>query len=170
MPIHTFRHPTRLGPCRWQLCAVVIAAALWHAGAHAQSYTRQQLQELFASHLRSESLEPVVDAAGNVRFRSQGRIYVIQVNEADPLYFRLRLSFVADDRSEAARVRHLEACNVASAEIKVVKCFLDEEGDPNFAAEMFVIVPGDFKASFSRMLRAVDSARDRFTRTVSEMR
>lgn len=162
--------PTRL-PGRMLIAAgLALGIPVWSGAADAQPFTRPQLQELFASHLRSESLAPTVDSNGNVRFRRQGRTYVIEIDENDPLYFRLRLSFVAQDTSDTGRVRYLEGCNAASSQIKVVKCFLDEEGDPTFAAEMFVIVPGDFKASLDRVLRAIDGAHERFTRTVNELR
>lgn len=146
-------------------------AALLAAGtAGAQEYSQRQLQDIFSRHLAAESLRPEVTATGNVRFRSQGRTFVIHVDERDPLYFRLTMAFVADDKSEAARQRFLEGCNTATAEVKVIKCFLDEEGDPTFAAEMFVVVPGDFTLTFDRLLRAMDSAYRRYTRRLGEAR
>jgi hypothetical protein len=80
------------------------------------------------------------------------------------------MAFASDDKSADMRRRRLEGCNTASAEVKVVKCFLDEDGDPVFASEMFLIVPGDFKASFTRLLRAMDSAYDRYNRRLTEAR
>jgi hypothetical protein len=136
----------------------------------AQSYSRQQLQDIYTSHLRSESFSPELTNTGNVRFRRGNRAYVIHIDDNDPLYFRLTLAFVSDDKSEAARARQLEGCNVATSEVKVVKCFLDADGDPTFAVEMFLIVPGDFKASFARFMRATDSAYDRYSRTLTELR
>ena len=153
------------------LLACFLSAALLGAGsASAQTYTQQQLQEIFSSHLASESWRPELNAAGNVRFRRDGRNYVIHVDERDPLYFRLTMAFAADDKSASARQRRLEACNSATSEVKVVKCFLDEDGDPTFAAEMFLVVPGDFKLAFPRTLRAMDSAHDRFQRRLNELR
>lgn len=150
--------------------ALVATAAFTLSSAQAQTYTQQQLQEVFSGHLTSESYRPEINAAGNVRFRRDGRNYVIHVDERDPLYFRLTMAFAADDKSASARQRRLEACSTASSEVKVVKCFLDEDGDPTFAAEMFLVVPGDFKLSFPRTLRAMDSAYDRFQRRMNELR
>lgn len=154
-------------PSAWLLCAALALAA---GTAQAQTYTQQQLQEIFSSHLAAESLRPELNAAGNLRFRRDGRNYVIHVDERDALYFRLTMAFVADDKSPAMRQRRLEGCNAATAEVKVVKCFLDEEGDPTFAAEMFLVVPGDFKLSFARTLRAMDSAYGRFQSRMNELR
>jgi hypothetical protein len=145
-------------------------ASLASTALHAQSYNRQQLQDAYAGHLRAEQLAPEINSSGNVRFRREGRTYVIHVDERDPLYFRLTMAFASDDKSADMRRRRLEGCNTASAEVKVVKCFLDEDGDPVFASEMFLIVPGDFKASFTRLLRAMDSAYDRYNRRLTEAR
>ncbi len=151
-----------------RLAAVFAGLACGAAGA--QDYSQRQLQDIFSRHLAGESLRPEITSTGNVRFRSQGRTFVIQVDERDPLYFRLTMAFVADDKSEAARHRYLEGCNTATAEVKVIKCFLDEEGDPTFAAEMFLVVPGDFTLNFDRLLRAMDSAYRRYTRRLGELR
>ncbi len=151
---------------RWATLAALLTAGT----AGAQDYSQQQLQDIFSRHLAAESLRPEVTATGNVRFRSQGRTFVVHVDERDPLYFRLTMAFVADDKSAAARQRFLEACNTATAEVKVIKCFLDEEGDPTFAAEMFLVVPGDFTLNFDRLLRAMDSAYRRYTRRLGELR
>ncbi len=147
-----------------------LAAVLTVGTADAQDYSQRQLQDIYTRHLAAESLRPEVTSTGNVRFRSQGRTFVIHVDERDPLYFRLTMAFVADDKSEAARQRFLEGCNIATAEVKVIKCFLDEEGDPTFAAEMFLVVPGDFTLTFDRLVRAMDSAYRRYTRRLGELR
>ena len=149
---------------------LTVAALLTAGTAGAQDYSRQQLQDIVSRHLAAESLRPEVTTTGNVRFRSQGRTFVIHIDERDPLYFRLTMAFVADNKSEAARQRFLEGCNAATAEVKVIKCFLDEEGDPTFAAEMFLVVPGDFTVAFDRLLRAMDSAYRQYTRRLNELR
>lgn len=150
--------------------AAAMALCLVVGSAQAQDYSRQQLQDIVSRHLAAEALRPEVTATGNVRFRSQGRTFVVHLDERDPLYFRMTMAFVADDRSPAARQRLLEGCNTASADVKVIKCFLDDEGDPTFAAEMFLVVPGDFTLAFDRVLRAMDSAYRRYTRRLGELR
>lgn len=153
------------------LVAGVVLAVLSAAGAaQAQTYTRQQLQDLFTGFLGAEGLKPELNAEGNVRFRREGRSYVVHVDERDPLYFRLTMAFAVEDKSSSMRQRRLEACNAAASEVKVVKCFLDEDGDPTFAAEMFYVVPGDFKLMFRRTLRAMDSAHERFQRRFNDLR
>jgi len=154
-----------------RLARLALLAALVTAGsAGAQDYSQRQLQDIVSRHLAAESLRPELTSAGNVRFRSQGRTFVVHVDERDPLYFRLTMAFVADEKGLAARQRLLEGCNAATADVKVIKCFLDEEGDPTFAAEMFLVVPGDFTLAFDRLLRAMDSAYRRYNRRLAELR
>ncbi len=146
------------------LCVALLCGA---AGASAQTYTKQQLQETYSAFLTSEGFRPEVTQSGNVRFRREGRSYVIFVEENDPTYFRLVLAFSAEDKSAQARIRRLEGCNVASAEVKVVKAFLDSDGDPTFSSEMFLIVPGDFKTTLTRLLRAMDNAYEKYNKKVA---
>ena len=149
------------------VCACLFAAI---SGASAQTYTQQQLQDIFMSQLGSDGLQPEILSSGKLRFRRDGRNYLIHIDDRDALYFRMTMAFVADDKTLTMRQRRLEGCNTATAEVKVVKCFLDEDGDPTFASELFVVVPGDFKLSMARMLRAMDSAYERYTRKVNEAR
>jgi hypothetical protein len=136
--------------------AVLCGAFVLGAGqASAQTYTKQQLQETYSAYLQAEGFRPELTASGNVKFRREGRSYLIIADE---------------DKSAAARLRRLEGCNVASAEVKVIKAYLDSDGDPNFSAEMFLVVPGDFKTSMSLLLRAMDNAYDKYTKKVASMR
>jgi Putative bacterial sensory transduction regulator len=146
------------------VCAVLSLAA---GAASAQTYTKQQLQTTYSDFLATEGFRPELTQNGNVRFRREGRSYVIYVDADDPTYFRLVLAFSADDKSPQARIRRLEGINTASNEVKVVKAFLDNDGDPTFAAEMFLVVPGDFKTTLTRLLRAMDNAYDKYTKKVA---
>lgn len=147
--------------------ALGAALTLGAAAASAQTYTKQQLQTTYSDFLATEGFRPELTQNGNVRFRREGRSYVIYVDADDPTYFRLVLAFSADDKSPQARIRRLEGVNTASNEVKVVKAFLDSDGDPTFAAEMFLVVPGDFKTTLTRILRAMDNAYDKYTKKVA---
>ncbi|MCW5637279.1 MAG: hypothetical protein KIT17_28380 [Rubrivivax sp.] len=152
--------------------AALAGALLFAAGspALAQTYTKEQLQQTYMDYLQAEGFNPNITQQGNVRFRREGKYYIIYVDERDPEYFRLVLSFSADDKSAQARQRRLEGTNLATNETKVVKAYVDNDGDPNFACEMFLIVPGDFKTHLSRLLRAMDTAYDKYRRKVADQR
>lgn len=156
---------------RTLIAQATLAAALAFgaAGAFAQTYTKQQLQETYSSHLTQEGYRPELTNNGNVRFRREGRIYVIYVDERDPTFFRLQLSFSAEDKSPAMRAKRLEGVNFASGDAKVIKAYLDGDGDPTFAAEMFVVVPGDFKTHLPRLFRALDNAYEKYTTKVQSL-
>ena len=146
------------------LCSALVLSA---ATAPAQTYTKQQLQETFSSYLNTEGFRPEITPSGNVRFRREGKIYVIYCDEKDPTYFRLVLSFSAEDKSASMRLKRLEGINSASSDTKVIKAYLDSDGDPTFAAEMFLVVPGDFKTTIARLLRAMDSAYEKYQTKVA---
>jgi hypothetical protein len=147
--------------------ALTLAAA---APALAQTYSKEQLQQTYSSYLQTEGYNPNITQAGNVRFRREGKFYIIYVDEKDPEYFRLVLSFTAEDKSAQGRMRRLEGTNLATTETKVVKAYVDSDGDPNFACEMFLIVPGDFKTHLSRLLRAMDTAYEKYNKKIAETR
>jgi hypothetical protein len=151
-------------------CAAICAAlSIAAASASAQTYTKQQLQETYTTFLASEGYRPDLTNNGNVRFRREGRTYAIMVDERDPTYFSLVLSFSVDDKSASARQKRLEAVNEATANTKVVKAYIDGDGDPIFSAELFLVVPGDFKTTLTRVLRGVDSAYDKYNKKLASL-
>jgi hypothetical protein len=152
------------------VAALCAGLALSAGSAQAQTYTKQQLQETYSSFLATEGYRPELTPSGNVKFRREGRVYVIYADERDPTYFRLQLQFTAEDKSAAMRAKRLEGVNAATSDTKVIKAYLDSDGDPTFAAEMFLVVPGDFKTTINRLFRAIDSAYEKYTAKVAETR
>lgn len=148
---------------------VAAAIAFAAAGAGAQTYTKQQLQETYSGYLGQEGYRPELTNAGNVRFRREGKIYVIYVDERDPTFFRLQLLFSPEDKSAAMRAKRVEGANAATGDTKVIKAYIDSDGDIVFAAEMFLIVPGDFKTTITRLFRAMDSAYEKYTAKVQSL-
>ena len=136
--------------------------ALAASAASAQTYTKQQLQELYSSFAAAEGYRAEVTPAGNVKFKREGRTHVIYADEKDPTYFRMVFAFAEDDKSAATRARRLEAASFASGEVKVAKVYLDSDGDPVFSVEIFTVVPGDAKGMFSRLLQVLDLVYDKY--------
>jgi hypothetical protein len=149
--------------------ALALSASLLPSRADAQTYTKQQLQETYTAYLSSEGFRPELTSSGNVKFRREGRSFLIFADENDPTYFRMVMAFSAEDKSAQARLRRLEGCNTTSFEVKVVKCYLDNDGDPNFSAEMFLVVPGDFKTALTRLLRAMDNGYEKYQKKVADL-
>ncbi len=157
---------------RAAVCAALCAPAFTFAAgtASAQTYTKAQLQQTYSSYLSTEGFRPELTPSGNVRFKREGRSYVIMVDETDPTFFNLVLGFAEKDKSPQARARRLEGCNTASAEVKVVKAYLDRDGDPTFSSELFLTEPGEFKTTLTRLLSAMDRAFEKYRRKVAEFR
>jgi hypothetical protein len=158
---------TRKLLARTALCSALAFTALTTLPAAAQTYTKQQLQETYSAYLAAEGYRPDVTPSGNVRFRRESKVYVIYVDDRDPTFFRLVLSFAAEDKSPAMRAKRLEGVNTATGDTKVIKAYLDNDGDPTFAAEMFLVVPGDFKTTVQRLFRAMDSAYEKYSAKVA---
>jgi hypothetical protein len=140
------------------LVTTLITFTLGFGTAKAQTYTKQQLQEIYSSHLANEGFRPKIDNDGDISFRSEGRTFWIQIYENDPTFFSMFMGFIQEDKSPQMRLRRLEGCNIANQKIKVIKCHLDKDGDPIFGAEMFLANPGDFKTNLSHLLRAIEGS------------
>ena len=136
--------------------AAALLLAIAASAASAQTYTKQQLQELYSSFVTAEGYKPELTQAGNVRFKREGRTLVIYCDEKDPSYFRMVMAFAEDDKSQATRIRRLEAASYATGEVKVGKSYLDSDGDPVFSVEIFTVVPGDAKTLIGRLLQVMD--------------
>ena len=155
----------------WKSLGVIVVGmsmAMSAADAAAQSYSRQQLQEVYMKYLAAEGYRPEVSELGNVRFRREGRPYAILVDEKDPTLFRVVLTFAVDNRSPALRERRLEALNTAALETRLIKTYINDKNEPAFTAEMFLIVPGDFKTHFPRIMRLFDTAYDKYSKKMAE--
>lgn len=107
--------------------------------------TIKEKQEMFAEFLRGEGYTPEIDSDGDVRFKKEGGIYFLDVDDDDE-YFRVvypglyHIRDSADDHSKT-----LAACAAATARCKVAKLFLVR--DQVWAAvEIFVAKPESFKS------------------------
>lgn len=67
------------------------------------------LQETYTAYLAAEGFRPELTASGNVKFRREGRSYLIIADEKDPTYFRMTWAFADEDKLAAARLRRLKA-------------------------------------------------------------
>jgi len=135
----------------------------------AAAYSKAELQKIYTDYLSAEGYGFEVTAAGNILFRREGRTYLAYVNEKDPTFFRLVLGFSYDDKSAQARAARLEAANFASEQTKVVKAYVPQDGSVMFAAEMFLVTPGDLRKAMPRTLRAIDFAHDKYRARLAEL-
>lgn len=158
-----------------QLLSCLALAALMTMGqglcsmeSAAAGMSRKELQEAYRDFLVNEGFRPDISEGGAVIFKREGRTYGITISEKDPAFFKLTLAFSAEDKSPEARHRRLVATNVATLETKVVKAYIDNEGDPIFSVEMFVQSPAEANRYLIRMLNALDLAYDKYNKKFNE--
>jgi hypothetical protein len=152
---------------RRMMCAAVLCSLLVTA-AFAQTYTKAQLQDMYSQYLTGEGYKPEITNAGNVRFRREGRSYLIFVDEKDPAYFRVATAISVQDNSTDMRAARMDAASFASEQTKVAKAHVSKD-EVMFSAEMFLVVPGDFKNSIGRAFRAIDAAYDKYRVRMTEL-
>lgn len=117
--------------------------------------------EAYLEFLRSEGFRPILDDAGDIVFKCEGRFYLITVDEDDPLYFRLVFpNFWSLDSDAERHWARIVAAEV-TAEYKVVKIF-PQHDDIQASAEVFIARPEDFRAVFERCVAALQGAVRRF--------
>lgn len=117
--------------------------------------------EAYLEFLRSEGFRPILDDAGDIVFKCEGRFYCITVDDDDPLYFRLLFPNFWSLDSEAERHWARVAAAEVTAEFKVVKVY-PQHDDVQASAEVFIARPDDFRAVFERCITALQGAVRRF--------
>lgn len=148
---------------RFAFCVFVAALASTWNGASAlgkdpdeRTSSKAELQRLYKDFLTEEGYKPELDSDGDVRFKREGKTYVIIIDAKDPEFFRLVLPNIWEIESEAERVQVLVAADASNAKSKVSKvCTM---GDNVWVSiELFVGQPEDFKKVFTRALGALDN-------------
>ena len=127
--------------------------------------TKEERQLAVEAFLRDEGYAPQRDSDGDVAFKYEGRFYVVVIDEADPMFFRLIFPnfWSIDDEEERARVAaaSLEACRST----KVAKVFPVQ--DNTWASvELFVDPFENYRAVFFRALGALQAATQTFLAAV----
>ena len=117
--------------------------------------------EAYVEFLQTEGYRPVVDDAGDLVFKCEGRYYCITIDEDDPLYFRLVFPNFWGLESEAERHWARIAAAEVTAEFKVVKLY-PQHDDMQAATELFLAHEDDFRQVFERCVTALQGAVRRF--------
>lgn len=83
--------------------------------------SKAELQRLYMGFLTEEGFKPDLDSDGDVRFKREGKTYVIIIDAKDPEFFRLVLPNIWKIESEAERTQVLIAADASNAKSKVSK-------------------------------------------------
>ncbi len=123
--------------------------------------TRSEVVNLYLDHLRDEGFRPGLDGDGDIRFKIEGRTYVILVDERDLGCIRIVYPSFWSVESPSERQLAIEAAERATAETKVAKVYL--VGESTWAAfEMLCDPPESLKAVFPRAIRTIRAATRNF--------
>jgi hypothetical protein len=146
--------------CITRTVAVIGMTALFHLPANAvspgETLSREQIQSLYTNYLAAEGYRPEADIKGFIRFKREGRSYVIGAPGKDLQYFSVILPNVWKIESEAERSRVLAAADYANGKTKV--CKITTVDDSVWVClERFVAAPKDFEGVFKRSLSAMDA-------------
>lgn len=127
--------------------------------------TKEERQLAVESFLREEGYAPQRDSDGDVAFKYEGRAYVVVVDEADPMFFRLIFPNFWSIDSEEERAQVAEAALEACRSTKVAKVF--PVSDNTWASvELFVEPYDNYRAVFFRSLGALQAATQTFLTTM----
>ncbi|MDR2552554.1 MAG: YbjN domain-containing protein [Treponema sp.] len=123
------------------------------------------LQRMYLTFLQSEGYTAEVDQDGDISFKAAGKTYFIIIDAKDTQFFQLMYGINIPDEDKP---RVPEAVNYINRIKKVVKAYVDREGDPILTVEAFLKDPQDFAAVFPRMMEALDNARNELVGRLDE--
>jgi hypothetical protein len=111
-----------------------------------------------------------VDEDGDVKFKREGYTLYIGVDPSDAGFFRVFLPNIWEIESEEELGMVRVAIDHANRDTKVTKVYLTSDiKDVWVSTELFVARPEDFKAVFSRAVKAIDHARDEFVGKMKDL-
>lgn len=128
--------------------------------------SKAQRIQVYFDFLKKEGFVPQLDRDGDIVFKSEGRTYLVILDENDEVFFRLVFPNFWSIENEAERMKVERAALIATANTKVAKVF--PVGNNTWATiEMFAPSPENVLPVFLRSMSALMTAVNKF---VEEMR
>ena len=123
---------------------------------------------MYEEFLRAEGYQPEVDEDGDVRFKKEGGLYFIDVDERDEQFFRLCFPNFWSVESDEERGRALAACDYSNSLSKVAKVYLVHNTHAWAAIELFFAEPEEFRGVFERCIGALQNGVRNFVKRMQE--
>jgi len=104
-------------------------------------------------------------------FKAQGLHLVCEAADRDPMFIRIvaPVIYSLSDDSSISREQVLDACNRLVEKIKILKAYLDEDGDVMLAVELFVSEDTqDITNILDRIIGILAEGRIDFTKSLCE--
>ena len=138
------------------LCLFIVSAVSF------ADMSKEELQQMYLSYLRSQSISATVDSDGDIEFRFEGvhfnaLTFWIIVNEEDQQFFQIVILNCYSLDTENEKLLAPVAAAIATRRADVVKIYLNSSGtNVHASAEAYVAKPADFRAIFHKLMRELD--------------
>jgi hypothetical protein len=130
--------------------------------------SREDLQQMYLTHLKEEGYQPEIDSDGDIKFKAEGRTLYIIVYEDDLDFFQIIYPNFWEIESEAEREKVASVASYVTRTTKVAKVYMTRADDTSISAEIFIEKPENFKTSFKRMIDVILLARREFIEKMNE--
>ena len=111
--------------------------------------------------LKEEGFDPQINDEGNLTFKFESSLYVIEIEEEDVEFFRLTMRNFCVIENASGHLNALIGALHATAETKVAKVSVID-GDVVASIQLFLGSPEHFRPVIIRSLNALKSAVNRF--------
>jgi len=154
------------------LSILVLGGIFIFSAAAQETWTREELQDIYVEHLIAEGFRPEVDFDGDIQFKVLGSSYFIIIDDNDLNFFQLYTGFWLDDM---AMEDAYDLVNFANRRSKVAKISLSaSENESNrlivsITAELLIDHPEDFVFVFNRALSLLANAKSIFQSQLAKL-
>jgi hypothetical protein len=130
--------------------------------------SKENLQQMYLTHLRGEGYSPEIDSDGDIKFKAEGRTLYIIVYDDDLEYFNIVYPYFWEIESETEREKVAESASYVTRTTKLVRVYMEDDNDTSIDASIFIEKPEDFKIHFERMVDVILIARRKFIDQMNE--
>jgi hypothetical protein len=133
--------------------------------------SKEELQLMYMIYLKREGYLPEMDSDGDIRFKKEGHIYLIDVRAQadDPQYLRIIFPNFWSIDNDIERLEVLAAADYVNSTLKVVKVYT-VKNNTWAVIEIFISNQEDFKDIFSRIMSVLSGGVERFATKMREIR
>ena len=153
-------HPRHTFAQRFSSCALLATLSLFTCLPLAAQKTEAEVRAVYMEILKAEGYVPEETEAGNIRFKLEGKTYIVEVYDEkkdSPVFVAVKYYIISDEDVEAAK--KYEAANTITEKLRVVKVYLDEDKDFVIAYETHLLKPEDLKNLLPTILQIMQRAR-----------
>ncbi len=126
------------------------------------------MRELCIDFLKTQGYRPDVDGNGNVVFKVEGKVYIIDIDKRDGSFLRVLLPNFYEIETELEMSKALRVSNKINQSVKVGKIFIASNNHAWGLAEQFIDDTPNLEDFFQRTLNVIRKASEDFTKEMLE--